>query len=480
VTFLAEQEMHDPEWDALVQFFRARNPADRRQTARGAAGIAGTYRRHEHHWPEFQDAIGIVPLDRGRKAASKFQPICRHLCGLGLAGDETGKASLMAGFLDIWEATDIAPADIPDWIARTKGGMRGIYEAKGQRFPDLIDKETTTAEWYSPRYIFDSLGTHFDLDPASPGRETVPWIPADAIYTHDGLERPWQGCIWLNPPYGRDTLHRWARKFAEHGNGIMLVPDRTSTEWWQHLAPQADVILFLNKKIPFERPDGQKSAPFAIGSALVGMGEKAICALERAGRRGLGTLFSPHHHKARLPARNDNVYTGDALARRIINYLPIGPDDFCVDGCRGPWPGAFHSAMPQGRRDWCESRDGRDFLTYEFDRRVDWVITNPPYSDAYAPIAARAFRIAANVAFLVKLNVALGTFARHRAWREAGHGLREIVFIPWGDAEFTTEDGRVKAGEGFCLALLHWSRGWTGAVRFTYWDDLGRTTEAAD
>ncbi len=110
-------------------------------------------------------------------------------------------------------------------IARTKGGMRGIYKSKGQRFPDLIDPETTTAEWYTPKYIFDAMGTRFDLDPASPGREIVPWIPADEVYTSDGLgERPWRGFVWLNPPYGHDTLHRWTKKFAEHRNGIILVP----------------------------------------------------------------------------------------------------------------------------------------------------------------------------------------------------------------------------------------------------------------
>lgn len=137
--------------------------------------------------------------------------------------------------------------------------------------------------------------------------------------------------------------------------------------------------------------------------------------------------------------------------------------------------------MPEGRRDWCEIRKGRDFRTYEFGRRVDWCITNPPFSDAYLEIAARAFAISEHVAFLVKLNVAIGTYARHRAWREAGHGLREIVFIPWADAEFTTEGGDEKAAEGFCLALLWWSRGWNGDVRLTYWlDEPARLTEAAD
>ena len=132
--FLAEQGMHDPEWDALVQSFRERNPTDRGQTAQDLAGIASVYRRHEHHWFEFNEAQGISSLRLGRKAVSKFHPACRHLCELGLAEDDTGRASVLAGFLDIWETTHIAPSEIPAWIARTTGGIRAIYKSKGRRF----------------------------------------------------------------------------------------------------------------------------------------------------------------------------------------------------------------------------------------------------------------------------------------------------------------------------------------------------------
>lgn len=50
--------MHDPEWDALVRSLRERNPVDRRQTTRDLAAIASVYKRHEHHWLEFNAAQG--------------------------------------------------------------------------------------------------------------------------------------------------------------------------------------------------------------------------------------------------------------------------------------------------------------------------------------------------------------------------------------------------------------------------------------
>jgi hypothetical protein len=179
------------------------------------------------------------------------------------------------------------------------------------------------------------------------------------------------------------------------------------------------------------------------------------------------------------PERTDIVYTGQGLARRIIDYLPIAHNHFCLDPCRGR--GAFYDLLPEGRRDWCEVEEGRDFLTYDLGHRIDWVITNPPFSDAYSAIAARAFDIANNVAFLVKFAVATATSARHRSWRDAGHALREVVFVPWELAEFTAENGAEKAPEGFCLSLLIWSRGYNGDVRFTYWDDKSHElAEAAD
>jgi hypothetical protein len=68
--------------------------------AQDIAGVAAICQDHQPHWPEFQKAHGIAPLDRGRRAESKFHAVCRHLCGLGVGEDETGRASVMAAVLD--------------------------------------------------------------------------------------------------------------------------------------------------------------------------------------------------------------------------------------------------------------------------------------------------------------------------------------------------------------------------------------------
>ena len=107
-------------------------------------------------------------------------------------------------------------------------------------------------EWYTPRRIFDALGTQFDLDPCSPGHEIVPWIPAQFHHTikDNGLCSKWFGNVFMNPPYGSDTP-KWMERLVGHGSGIALVFARTDTKWFHAYAPKADAICFISGRIGF-------------------------------------------------------------------------------------------------------------------------------------------------------------------------------------------------------------------------------------
>lgn len=152
-----------------------------------------------------------------------------------------------------------------------------------------------TDEWYTPPVVFDALGCSFDMDVASPGRPTVPWIPAAWHMTNRSLERDWVGFIWMNAPFGgRNGLVPWLDKFIAHGNGICLVPDRTSAPWWQAWACRMSAILFVSPKLKFIGADGQPGTSPAQGTCLGGMGPRALEPLARAESRGLGVLLVPH------------------------------------------------------------------------------------------------------------------------------------------------------------------------------------------
>ena len=144
-----------------------------------------------------------------------------------------------------------------------------------------------TSEWFTPKSIFDALGLRFDLDPASPGVGRC-HVPARRIYTKtdDGLAQPWEGLVWLNPPFGgRRGQVPWLRRFFAHGGGgIALVTSLTSADWFHELVvPNAQLLCFPKGKTKFERPDGSIGKEPGTGVVLIGMGEIANAALERSG-----------------------------------------------------------------------------------------------------------------------------------------------------------------------------------------------------
>lgn len=143
-------------------------------------------------------------------------------------------------------------------------------------------------EWYTPLYIFDAMGCAFDLDVAAP-QDGPRHVPTLSWINRDSLLVPWQGFVWMNPPFGgRNGLVPWLDKFVAHGNGVALVPDRTSAPWFQRVLPCIDLVLFVGAKIKFERPDGSVGRQPGTGTALLAIGPRGCDALRAAAARGLG------------------------------------------------------------------------------------------------------------------------------------------------------------------------------------------------
>jgi DNA N-6-adenine-methyltransferase (Dam) len=147
-------------------------------------------------------------------------------------------------------------------------------------------------EWYTPAHVFEAMKSSFDMDVSSPGAAVTWWIPATRFVTAESLERPWEGFIWMNPPFGgRNGKLPWLEKFFSHGNGVALLPDRTSAPWWQAFAPRADLILFVAPKLKFLGPNAGDSP--AQGTTLFALGPHGCQALHNARRAGLGVLMVP-------------------------------------------------------------------------------------------------------------------------------------------------------------------------------------------
>jgi hypothetical protein len=169
--------------------------------------------------------------------------------------------------------------------------MMGHWESIGQ-----------SDEWYTPKSVFDALGEYFDLDVAAPAHGLT-HVPAKSFITEDSLDKQWHGFIWMNPPFGtRNALVPWLAKFFAHGNGIALVPDRTSAEWFRQAWSQSSLALFT-PKLQFHRPDGTVGKSPSTGTTLFAAGTRAERALRRAAAMNLGILGRPE--PAPLPDDRD-------------------------------------------------------------------------------------------------------------------------------------------------------------------------------
>lgn len=145
---------------------------------------------------------------------------------------------------------------------------------------------------------------------------------------------------------------------------------------------------------------------------------------------------------------NDDVQTPLDLARRIVAHFK--PKGKVLEPCRGG--GRFLRFMPGAA--WCEIKDGRNF--FEWRQKVDWIVTNPPWSQIRA-FLQHSMKVADHIVFLMTVNH-VWTKARIRDVYGHGFGIKEICLVEM-PPEFPQS--------GFQLGAIHLARGWKGDIRFS-------------
>ncbi|MEM7017164.1 MAG: DNA N-6-adenine-methyltransferase [Pseudomonadota bacterium] len=137
-------------------------------------------------------------------------------------------------------------------------------------------------EWYTPPEFIDRarqvMGT-IDIDPAS-NEHAQRWIKATTYYTatDNGLEQPWHGCLWLNPPYGNQTSLWTDKAMAEYHSGhvkqgILLVRPAVGTAWYQRLAELFPCCI-PHKRIRFLNEQGIEQSQPVHGNAFFYLGDE--------------------------------------------------------------------------------------------------------------------------------------------------------------------------------------------------------------
>jgi len=159
--------------------------------------------------------------------------------------------------------------------------------------------------------------------------------------------------------------------------------------------------------------------------------------------------------------REDCVQTPIQLAVDIMNHFR--PSGKVLEPCKGD--GNFLEAyntynliaqMTGGEGiqwTWCEILDGKDF--FEFNEKVDWIITNPPYSKM-RKFLQHSMDIADNVVFLTTINH-LWLKARLRDIQEKSFGIKEIIVFP---------TPKTFPQAGFQIGCFHLQKNYVGDIKY--------------
>ena len=154
-------------------------------------------------------------------------------------------------------------------------------------------------EWYTPADYLAAARTvmgDIDLDPASciQAQETV---CARRFFTKetDGLAHPWDGRVWLNPPFESELIRPFiAKLLAEYRAGnvaqaIVLTDNATDTSWFHDLSAEARRFCFTKGRIKFISPLTDAQAP-QRGQVFTYIGDRAVEFTERFSEFGLVVL----------------------------------------------------------------------------------------------------------------------------------------------------------------------------------------------
>ena len=167
----------------------------------------------------------------------------------------------------------------------------------------------------------------------------------------------------------------------------------------------------------------------------------------------MGKLLKKQPSLFHMATAKDVVYTPQELARDMVAHFQ--PNCVCLDPCMGD--GTFYNLFPAGR-EWCEIEKGRDF--YAWTKPVDWIVSNPPYSDLLAWIRY-SFKIANDFVYLMP---------SHRVFASAEF-LDDL--FSWGGIVHIRRYGTGSQWGfpfGHALAAVHYRAGYTGSQTWSNYE----------
>ncbi len=173
-----------------------------------------------------------------------------------------------------------APEEIK---AKLRVGEISINEAYHNLKGAHVSNNSGGYEWYTPPELIEAARltmNTIDLDPASSdvGNEIV---KARQYYTvqNDGRKQPWQGNVWMNPPYSQPLVTEFCDLLVEKllTNGIkqacVLVNNATETNFYQNMLRHCQAVCFIKGRVKFIDKKGNSTGVPLQGQTVLYFGD---------------------------------------------------------------------------------------------------------------------------------------------------------------------------------------------------------------
>jgi len=177
----------------------------------------------------------------------------------------------------------------------------------------------------TPSWVYEPLGG-IDLDPCAAPDTKIGMVNYAIERGEDGLRLGWSGFVYCNPPFSRKG--EWAAKMKEHGNGILILPERGSAPWFGPLAMACGRYFVMGQKINFIGGPSSNN----LGSVLFPFGDLAVTRVTESGLPG---------HFVTVESYRPRRHNDPALATR---GLESAPENHAGDGQPSGLPAAHGSA----------------------------------------------------------------------------------------------------------------------------------------
>lgn len=214
------------------------------------------------------------------------------------------KAKVLAGEADITQGqlAELASAACEVIASAAEAIAKGqpLQDEQNAKKPH-VTHNSGNDEWYTPKQFTEAarvvMGS-IDVDPASSeiANQTV---QAKTFYTAEtnGLDKPWPGNVWLNPPYSQPLLGQFIDTLLEKlesgevKQAIVLLNNATETAVHQKIMQRAAKVCFPRGRIKFLDEAGQPVNSPLQGQMIVYLGTRV--GLFPFNRIGFDVQFKP-------------------------------------------------------------------------------------------------------------------------------------------------------------------------------------------